>query len=85
MLRADRAPDVCQHIPVAPIWTSLDALLVEGVRSKDRLGIKLDIVAAQQAAEWVRYVNSLLDRGIYDELEQMADRLYRIALDRYAR
>ena len=36
-------------------------------------------------AEWVRYVNSLLDRGIYDELDQMADRLYRIALDRYAR
>ena len=33
--------------------------------------------------QWNRYINSLLERGIYDELDVMADRLYEIALQRY--
>ena len=35
--------------------------------------------------EWDRYVRSLFAEGIYDELEDMADRLLEIALQRYAR
>ena len=35
--------------------------------------------------EWDRYVRSLFEKGIYDELEDMADRLLEIALQRYAR
>ena len=34
--------------------------------------------------EWDRYVRSLFEKGIYDELEDMADRLLEIALQRYA-
>ena len=44
-----------------------------------------DIRKRRNKQEWDRYVNSLLDRGIYDELDDMADRLYRIALLRYGR
>jgi hypothetical protein len=36
-------------------------------------------------AEWFRYVSSLLRRGVYDDLDEMADRLYRIAIVRYGR
>ena len=35
--------------------------------------------------QWNSYLNSLLERGIYDELDVMADRLYEIALQRYGR
>ena len=35
--------------------------------------------------EWDRYVRSLFEEGIYDELEDMADRLLEIALQRYGR
>ncbi|MEE8154157.1 MAG: hypothetical protein V3T53_04250 [Phycisphaerales bacterium] len=35
--------------------------------------------------EWERYIGSLFEKGIYDELEDMADRLLEIALQRYAR
>ena len=35
--------------------------------------------------EWDRYVRSLFAEGIYDELQDMADRLLEIALQRYAR
>jgi hypothetical protein len=35
--------------------------------------------------EWTRFVNSLLERGVYDELDEMAERLYKIAILRYAR
>ena len=35
--------------------------------------------------QWNRYINSLLERGIHDDLDVMADRLYEIALERYGR
>ena len=35
--------------------------------------------------EWNRYIASLLQRGIYDELDKMAQRLYEIAMLRYSR
>ena len=35
--------------------------------------------------EWDRYIQSLLQEGIPDDLEDMADRLFRIAISRYAR
>ena len=35
--------------------------------------------------EWNRYIASLLQRGIYDELDKMAQRLYEIAMLRYGR
>ncbi len=33
--------------------------------------------------QWNRYINSLLERGIYDELDVMAKLLYEIAIERY--
>lgn len=44
-----------------------------------------DIRKRRNKQEWDRYVNSLLDRGSYNELDDMAERLYRIALLRYGR
>ncbi len=35
--------------------------------------------------QWKRYINSLLEHGIDDELAVMEDRLYEIALQRYGR
>jgi hypothetical protein len=48
-----------------------------------QIGLRNTIQARRANAEWFRYVNSLLERGVYDELEDMADRLYRIAMLRY--
>ncbi len=44
-----------------------------------------DIQMRRSNEEWDRYVRSLFAEGIYDELEDMADRLLEIALQRYAR
>ena len=35
--------------------------------------------------QWNRYINSLLERGIHDDLDVMADRLHEIAMERYGR
>ncbi|MHC4588099.1 MAG: hypothetical protein ACYTAQ_01895, partial [Planctomycetota bacterium] len=48
-----------------------------------QLGLRNAIRARRANAEWFRYVNSLLERGVYDELEDMAERLHRIAMLRY--
>jgi hypothetical protein len=50
-----------------------------------QLGLRNIILARRANAEWTRYVNSLLERGVYDELDEMAERLYQIALLRYGR
>lgn len=34
--------------------------------------------------EWNKYIESLLETGIYDELDKMSERLYQIAIMRYA-
>ena len=44
-----------------------------------------DIQMRRSNEEWDRYVRSLFAKGIYDELQDMADRLLEIALQRYAR
>lgn len=44
-----------------------------------------DLFLRRSAEEWQRYERSLFEEGIYDELEDMADRLLEIALQRYAR
>ncbi|MHC4428895.1 MAG: peptidylprolyl isomerase [Planctomycetota bacterium] len=44
-----------------------------------------DIQGRRREEEWNRYIASLLDRGIFDELDEMADRLYEIAMERYGR
>ena len=48
-----------------------------------QLGLRNSIRARRANVEWFRYVNSLLERGVYDELEDMAERLYQIAMLRY--
>jgi hypothetical protein len=50
-----------------------------------QLGLRNTILARRANAEWNRFVNSLLERGVYDELDEMAERLYQIALLRYGR
>jgi hypothetical protein len=50
-----------------------------------QMGLRNALMARRGQAEWFRYVNSLLKRGVYDELEEMAERLYRIAMLRYGR
>ncbi len=44
-----------------------------------------ELRARRNVEEWNRHIESLLEKGIYHELDEMAERLYRIALDRYAR
>jgi len=48
-----------------------------------QIGLRNAIRARRANTEWFRYVNSLLERGVYDELEDMAERLHRIAMLRY--
>jgi hypothetical protein len=50
-----------------------------------QIGLRNAIQARRGQAEWSRYVNSLMQRGVYDELEEMAERLYRIAMLRYGK
>lgn len=50
-----------------------------------QLGLRNLILSRRANTEWNRYVNSLLERGVYDELDEMAERLYQIALLRYGR
>ncbi len=38
---------------------------------------------ARRDQEWNRYIKSLLEEGIHDDLDDMAGKLYRIAIDRY--
>ncbi len=47
--------------------------------------LKNAIRARRGQEEWNRYIESLLERGIYNELDEMSERLYEIAIDRYAR
>ena len=44
-----------------------------------------DLFQRRSAEEWQRYERSLFEEGIFDELNDMADRLLEIALQRYVR
>jgi hypothetical protein len=48
-----------------------------------QLRLRNSIFGRRRYTELNRYINSLLERGVYDELEDMADRLHRIAMLRY--
>ncbi len=50
-----------------------------------QIGLKNAIRAQRSQIEWQRYIDSLLEEGIHDDLEQMADRLFEIAKSRYGR
>ena len=71
----------------ALLWLHVVEVQRPGARSiyepSVQLGLRNSIRARRANREWFRYVNSLLERGVYDELEEMAERLYQIAMDRY--
>jgi hypothetical protein len=71
----------------AMLWLHVVEVQRPGARSifepAVQLGLRNSIRARRANTEWFRYVNSLLERGVYDELEEMSERLYRIAMDRY--
>jgi hypothetical protein len=71
----------------AMLWLHVVEVQRPGARSiyepAVQLGLRNNIRARRANTEWFRYVNSLLERGVYDELEDMAERLYQIAMDRY--
>jgi hypothetical protein len=71
----------------AMLWLHVVEVQRPGARSiyepAVQLGLRNTIRARRANTEWFRYVNSLLERGVYDELEDMAERLYQIAMDRY--
>ncbi len=48
-----------------------------------QIGLGNAIRAARSQIEWNRYIDSLLEEGIHDDLEDMAERLFRISIDRY--
>jgi len=81
--------DTSEPFALGPAMLWLHVVEVErpGARSiyepAVQLGLRNAIRARRANTEWFRYVNSLLENGVYDELEEMAERLYQIALDRY--
>ncbi len=50
-----------------------------------QLGLRNAIHAHRSQVEWERYIDSLLQEGIHDDLEEMAERLFDIAMTRYGR
>ena len=50
-----------------------------------QIGLRNAIRSQRSQIEWQRYIDSLLEEGIHDNLEQMADRLFEIAMSRYGR
>lgn len=48
-----------------------------------QLGLKNMIRSQRNKIEWQRYIDSLLEEGIHDDLEKMAARLFKIAMARY--
>ena len=50
-----------------------------------QLGLRRSIRARRGQIEWQRYIESLLESGIHDDLDAMGTRLFRIAMVRYAR
>ncbi len=49
-----------------------------------QLALRNSIINRRRYIEWTRYVNSLVETGVHDDLDEMATRLFRIALLRYA-
>ena len=50
-----------------------------------QLGLRRSIRARRGQIEWQRYIESLLEKGIHDDLDAMGSRLFKIAMVRYAR
>ncbi len=50
-----------------------------------QIGLRNAIRSQRSQIEWQRYIDSLLEEGIHDNLAQMADRLFEIAMARYGR
>jgi len=50
-----------------------------------QIGLRNAIRSSRSQIEWQRYIDSLLEDGVHDDLEQMADRLFEIAMSRYGR
>ncbi len=50
-----------------------------------QMGLDNAIRSQRSQIEWQRYIDSLLEDGVHDDLEQMADRLFDIARSRYGR
>ena len=50
-----------------------------------QLGLRSALHAQRSQMEWSRYIQSLLEEGIYDDIDAMAERLFKIAKIRYGR
>ncbi len=50
-----------------------------------QLELRNEILGRRGSIEWNRYLSSLMQEGITDDLDAMAMRIYRIALVRYAK
>ena len=50
-----------------------------------QIGLRNAIRSQRSQIEWQRYIDSLLEDGVHDDLEQMAERLFEIAMARYGR
>jgi hypothetical protein len=73
----------------ATLW--LHVVSVERPRMRDIYDPNVQRVLASEVRRrrskevWNQYIDTLLERGIYDELNEMAEELHRIALLRYGR
>jgi len=50
-----------------------------------QMSLKNAIHSHRSQVEWQRYIESLLEEGVHDDLEEMAERLFDIAMTRYGR
>ena len=50
-----------------------------------QIGLRNAIRSQRSQIEWQRYIDSLLEDGVHDDLEQMGERLFEIAMARYGR
>lgn len=48
-----------------------------------QIGLRNALRARRNQIEWNRYIESLLEEGIHDDLDEMAERLFDIAMSRY--
>ena len=71
------------------VWLHVVALEQPQSRSIYDTDVQIRLKAAirmqRSQMEWQRYIDSLLEDGVHDDLEEMADRLFDIAMSRYGR
>ena len=65
---------------------SLDRPAVQSIyEPRVQLGLRNALQSRRSQIEWNRYIESLLEEGIHDDLDEMAERLFDIAMSRYGR